>query len=419
MFLSTVRTARTCISNEEFDCENTSLMDYGFLSNKKLLNTAVTRAQSLVAVVGDPVSLCSIGRCRKIWENFIEICCKNNSFYGLTWQDLKSLLLAVELKKKYKLNPLAPEFVPRFQTEPYLQFVDNNYNQSTGGSLPMNNGNYQTNNAANTRVYTYDNIRYQLPPKTTVLPNPIVPQTAVVPPAAPSHMKWNQTTTPAMPPVVNSHHSCLNTATAINLKKTVQSIPPPPPPSSSRTPPGFSPLHIRANPLLYQQFSNQSVPNMYPSSSQFATSPANAAAAAAAFVPQQPIRNVVSPDTSIPVQVTLIPLSQYVRTHPPPSFTNLSQISKPYNTSLANYGNPIYSPPVNLQNGYKSIVPGNTTYIPNMQNDLNASHACVLPQNNVNMGAGVSNIATTSQVCSKYKKGKKKYIYKYKILFIY
>ena len=48
-------------------------MDYGFLSNSKLLNTAITRAQSLVAVVGDPVALCSIGRCRSVqilsWPN--------------------------------------------------------------------------------------------------------------------------------------------------------------------------------------------------------------------------------------------------------------------------------------------------------------------------------------------------------------
>lgn len=63
VFLSTVRTARTCITGE-VESENASYMDYGFLSNKKLLNTAVTRAQSLVAVVGDPVSLCSLGRCR-------------------------------------------------------------------------------------------------------------------------------------------------------------------------------------------------------------------------------------------------------------------------------------------------------------------------------------------------------------------
>lgn len=39
-------------------------VDLGFFSNPKLLNTALTRAQSLVAVVGDPVSLCSEGKCR-------------------------------------------------------------------------------------------------------------------------------------------------------------------------------------------------------------------------------------------------------------------------------------------------------------------------------------------------------------------
>ena len=36
-----------------------------FLSNAKLLNTALTRAQSLVAVVGDPVALVSVGKCRQ------------------------------------------------------------------------------------------------------------------------------------------------------------------------------------------------------------------------------------------------------------------------------------------------------------------------------------------------------------------
>lgn len=62
IFLSTVRTRRTCISGTKG--EGNKNMDYGFLSNSKLLNTAITRAQSLVAVVGDPVALCSIGRCR-------------------------------------------------------------------------------------------------------------------------------------------------------------------------------------------------------------------------------------------------------------------------------------------------------------------------------------------------------------------
>ena len=60
IFLSTVRTRNTCSSDISLE----DYMDYGFLSNVKLLNTAITRAQSLVAVVGDPVSLCSVGKCR-------------------------------------------------------------------------------------------------------------------------------------------------------------------------------------------------------------------------------------------------------------------------------------------------------------------------------------------------------------------
>lgn len=117
IFLSTVRTRRTCNGSKSGD-----EVDYGFLSNSKLLNTAITRAQSLVAVVGDPVALCSIGRCRKVWERFIEICNQNKSLFGITWSLLRSQLDGVELKKTYVLNPLAPEFIPRqFQAEAYIK----------------------------------------------------------------------------------------------------------------------------------------------------------------------------------------------------------------------------------------------------------------------------------------------------------
>lgn len=115
VFLSTVRTRKTCSNKPENS-------DYGFLSNSKLLNTAITRAQSLVSVVGDPVALCSIGRCRKVWERFIETCHQNKSLFGITWQTLKLQLDGVELRKTYVLNPLAPEFIPRaLQTESYLR----------------------------------------------------------------------------------------------------------------------------------------------------------------------------------------------------------------------------------------------------------------------------------------------------------
>lgn len=112
IFLSAVRTRRTCSSLVGKPKSSESELDHGFLSNAKLLNTAITRAQSLVAVVGDPVSLCSVGKCRKLWEKFIHTCHKEKSLFGITWDSLRSLLDGMELKKNFVLNPLAPEFVP-------------------------------------------------------------------------------------------------------------------------------------------------------------------------------------------------------------------------------------------------------------------------------------------------------------------
>uniref|UniRef100_A0A674BWD6 Probable helicase with zinc finger domain n=1 Tax=Salmo trutta TaxID=8032 RepID=A0A674BWD6_SALTR len=120
LFLSTVRTRHTCKHKqtaikrkEQLVEDSTEDLDYGFLSNYKLLNTAITRAQSLVAVVGDPIALCSVGRCRKFWEKFISICHENTSLHGITFEQIKAQLEALELKKTYVLNPLAPEFIPR------------------------------------------------------------------------------------------------------------------------------------------------------------------------------------------------------------------------------------------------------------------------------------------------------------------
>ena len=59
IMLSTVRTRHTCTNDAASE-----KLDLGFLSNIKLLNTAITRAESLVVVVGDPVSLCLVGKCR-------------------------------------------------------------------------------------------------------------------------------------------------------------------------------------------------------------------------------------------------------------------------------------------------------------------------------------------------------------------
>ena len=50
----------------------------GFLTDPGILNTALTRAKGLVAIVGDPVALVSIGKCRSIWREYLEECIGSN-----------------------------------------------------------------------------------------------------------------------------------------------------------------------------------------------------------------------------------------------------------------------------------------------------------------------------------------------------
>ena len=77
MFLSTVRTRHldgiAQVRTEELtECDEEA--DFGFLSDSKLLNTAFTRAKSLVVVVGDPVALCAFGDCSSIWRVYLKHC---------------------------------------------------------------------------------------------------------------------------------------------------------------------------------------------------------------------------------------------------------------------------------------------------------------------------------------------------------
>lgn len=59
VFISAVRT-RQC-TREAVGYKN----DFGFLTDEKLMNTAITRARDIVAVVGDPVALSLAGKCVK------------------------------------------------------------------------------------------------------------------------------------------------------------------------------------------------------------------------------------------------------------------------------------------------------------------------------------------------------------------
>lgn len=107
VFISTVRTTKCCRSSAE-----SNVSDYGFLTNPRLLNTAITRAKSLVAVVGDPVALLTIGSCRTLWAKYFETA----TVRGFPRQQLQRymvLCFTPQLPMGVPLNPLAREFVPR------------------------------------------------------------------------------------------------------------------------------------------------------------------------------------------------------------------------------------------------------------------------------------------------------------------
>jgi len=48
------------------------------------MNMAISRAADYVAVVGDPVALCTTGSCRKFWHDYIEVCSREGGLFPAT-----------------------------------------------------------------------------------------------------------------------------------------------------------------------------------------------------------------------------------------------------------------------------------------------------------------------------------------------
>ena len=118
VFISTVRTFLTCQNfhgRGGFVAEQQS--HWEFLSDSTLLNTAITRAKSLVAVVGEPVSLCTVGECRENWRDYITRCHDRKAFYGTAEQ---KKLISASLSR-ILLNPAAHDFIPKSTTNIYEQ----------------------------------------------------------------------------------------------------------------------------------------------------------------------------------------------------------------------------------------------------------------------------------------------------------
>ena len=61
-----------------------------------------------MAVVGDPVSLCTVGYCRGLWWDYIRRCAENGGVYGTTMPDLEK-----EITASSSLNPDATPFMPK------------------------------------------------------------------------------------------------------------------------------------------------------------------------------------------------------------------------------------------------------------------------------------------------------------------
>ncbi|RXM31972.1 putative helicase with zinc finger domain [Acipenser ruthenus] len=125
LFLSTVRTRHTykypsaVVKRKDQQQEEPAKdLEYGFLSSSRMLSTVLPRAQSLLAVVGDPVALCTIGKCRKIWEQFISLCHERSNLHGVAMHEIHTQLDNLELSRSCVLNPLAPEFIPQTLLHP-------------------------------------------------------------------------------------------------------------------------------------------------------------------------------------------------------------------------------------------------------------------------------------------------------------
>ncbi|XP_072755258.1 probable helicase with zinc finger domain [Anoplolepis gracilipes] len=114
VFINTVRTT----TSDRFSAE-TKVKDYGFLTDSRLLNTALTRAKCLVAVVGDPVALLTIGSCKQLWKKYLEAA----DLHGMDRKELQAHLNKVPTLQISPLNPHAREFFPRNSPLCIVQYI--------------------------------------------------------------------------------------------------------------------------------------------------------------------------------------------------------------------------------------------------------------------------------------------------------
>ncbi|ODM91944.1 putative helicase with zinc finger domain [Orchesella cincta] len=81
VIISTVRTYKNYSENLLANPSDSGI-DGGFFSDRRLINTALSCAKSLVVVFGDALSLWSHGICRDVWRQYLNECHKHKSLRG-------------------------------------------------------------------------------------------------------------------------------------------------------------------------------------------------------------------------------------------------------------------------------------------------------------------------------------------------
>ncbi|XP_041364208.1 uncharacterized protein LOC121379626 [Gigantopelta aegis] len=124
LFISTCRTRHLLESDH---IQNAECEDFGFLSDPKLLNTALTRAQSFVAIVGDPVALCSIGECVQMWRKYIKHCHNMKSLYPrtLTYKSIKNQVINLQMSPEGQQLEKIMEITSQSSRMPHLVSTGN------------------------------------------------------------------------------------------------------------------------------------------------------------------------------------------------------------------------------------------------------------------------------------------------------
>ncbi|XP_026145910.1 helicase with zinc finger domain 2-like [Carassius auratus] len=119
IIISTVQT-RDRLLQSELSCPE-------FFDDIRALNTALTRAQSLVIVVGDAGALCCFGKCSIIWRSYIKHCISKDSMKPENFtQDILQLeVLEISKFQKTEKVDMSETFVPlQAETDAILKEMD-------------------------------------------------------------------------------------------------------------------------------------------------------------------------------------------------------------------------------------------------------------------------------------------------------